>query len=153
VQPFLQWEINNYYIFWVCVCSPRYPYHLWHALLHNIFLYYLINGTIFEKRTFLNLKYLFRFSVQILSTNFFHSKKKWAKYDKKNVYWSLGKAPFIRADFSETWIFSIDFRKMLMYKISWKSVQWEPSFPCGQTDGGTDMTKLTVAFRNSAKRA
>jgi len=25
VQPLLQWKSNKYYIFWVCVCSLRYP--------------------------------------------------------------------------------------------------------------------------------
>jgi hypothetical protein len=41
----------------VCMCSPRYPacnthatyFHLWPAWLLNIFLHFLINGTIFEK--------------------------------------------------------------------------------------------------------
>jgi hypothetical protein len=37
------------------------------------------------------------------------------------------------------------FRQVLKYKISWKSVQWEPS--CSMR---TDVTKLKVAFRNFA---
>ena len=54
--------------------------------------------------------------------------------------------------------FSRQFRKILKYQISWKSVQWELS--CSkrtdrltdrQTDRQTDMTKLIVAFRNFKK--
>jgi len=59
-------------------------------------------------------------------------------------------------DFNETWIFPIDFRKMLEYQISLKSVQWEPSCSMqteGQTDGQTDMAKLTVVFREFCSRA
>jgi hypothetical protein len=42
------------------------------------------------------------------------------------------------------------FKKMLKYQISWKSAHWEES--CSMlTDGQSDMTKLTVAFRNFAK--
>ena len=47
------------------------------------------------------------------------------------------------SDFNETWICWTDFLKIIKYKISWKFVQWEPS--CFVR---TDMTKLTVAFRN-----
>jgi len=51
--------------------------------------------------------------------------------------------------------FSTDFRKILKNQISCNSVRWEPS--CfmrserrtdRQTERGTDLTKLTVVFRN-----
>jgi hypothetical protein len=46
-------------VFWVCVCSLRYPArnahapycHLWPPPLHNIFPHYLINRTIFENKS------------------------------------------------------------------------------------------------------
>ena len=45
LQPLLLEKSNKYYIFWVCVCSLRYPVcnvhaphcHLWPSRLHNIF--------------------------------------------------------------------------------------------------------------------
>jgi hypothetical protein len=57
VQPLLQWKGNNYYIFWVCVCSPSYPAcnahapycHLWPGRIYHIFPHYFINGTILKK--------------------------------------------------------------------------------------------------------
>jgi len=39
------------------------------------------------------------------------------------------------SDFNETYIFSTDFRIVLRYQISWKSVRWEPSSM--RTDGQT----------------
>jgi len=43
-----------------------------------------------------------------------------------------------------------DFRKILKYHISRKSVQWEPSFSM-RTDGQTDTTKLIVDILNFEK--
>jgi len=44
----------------------------------------------------------------------------------------------------------MNIRKIPTYKISRKSVQWEPS--CSMRTGrGTDMTKLVVPFRRFAK--
>jgi hypothetical protein len=75
VQQLLQWRSNKYYIFWVCVCSLRYPAcnahapycHLWPARLYNIFPHYLIKDTIFERKNLLDTKCVFWFSVQLLS--------------------------------------------------------------------------------------
>jgi hypothetical protein len=66
---------------------------------------------------------------------------------------SLCKVPLFLSDCNENLITSTDFRKILMYKISRKSVQWEQSCSMrdGQPDDETDMTKLIVAFRKFSK--
>ena len=43
-----------------------------------------------------------------------------------------------------------DFITILRYQIWWKSIQWSRFVPFGLTDGQTDTTKRTVAFRNFA---
>jgi hypothetical protein len=62
------------------------------------------------------------------------------------------KYPLYSSDFNETWILMTDFRKLLKYKISWKSLQWQPISMLAdkRTDRQTDMMKLIVAFRNFA---
>ena len=90
---------------------------------------------------------MFWFSLQLLSETLLILRRTgWEMI--KNVYWY----PLFLLDFNDTWIFSTDFRKILKYQISWKSVQWEPDCSMrmdGRTDK-TDMMKLIVAFRNFA---
>jgi hypothetical protein len=56
--------------------------------------------------------------------------------------------PIFLSDSNQNGIVSTDFRKIIKYEITWKSIQWEPSSLMQ-----TDMTKLKIAFRNSAKSA
>jgi len=56
------------------------------------------------------------------------------------------KCPLFFSDFNETLIFSTDFLKIPKYKIFMKIFLVEAEF--FHADRRTDMTKLTVAFRN-----
>ena len=66
---------KHYYIFWVCVCSRMYSSCNAHASycyrcpirLFSIFTFYLINGTIFEKKKVAVIKCVFLFFLQLLS--------------------------------------------------------------------------------------
>jgi len=44
------------------------------------------------------------------------------------------KYPLFLSDFNEASIFSTDFRELLRYQVSWKSIQWESSCSM-RTDG------------------
>ena len=96
---------------------------------------------IFEKKKIIEHK----MCVLIFSARFVrkisHSKKNWARYDEECIKVVGKSARYYCQVLTETWIFSTDFRKILKYQISWKSVQYEQS--CSLR---TDVTKLIVAF-------
>ena len=102
----------------MCICRLRYPacnahepyYHLGPAPVCNTFPRYFINGTIFS------------FWEELSDI--------WSKmYDSLHV-----KYPLFFSDFNENWIFLAEIRKIVKYKISWKFVQWEPTWSM-RTDG------------------
>ena len=150
MQPSLLWRSNKNYVFWVCVCSLRYPAciahagycHLWHVCLYSIFPHYLTKDTIFAK-SFLSIK-----DVLSLSTtsawNIPHSQKNWERCDQKMNIGLHVMYPLLLSDFNETWIFFTDFRKILKHQISWKISPLRPEL--FHADGRTDMTKLRIVF-------
>jgi len=84
------------------------------------------------RKEFLNTKCVFWFCLQLLSETFLILRRiQWQMI--KNLHRSSYKLCVILV---ETWIFWTDFRKILKYQISRKSIQWEPS--CSfRTDGQT----------------
>jgi hypothetical protein len=58
--------------------------------------------------------------------------------------------PFL-SDFNKTYVFLTDFRNIIQYKISQNCLVGAKLFIAKlRTEGRTDMTKLTVGFRNFA---
>jgi hypothetical protein len=75
-------------------CNARAPYcHLWPALFCNIFPYYLIKETIFEKKMVEHKMWVLISHTKFI-LNISHSEKNWARYDK-NVHRSTRKVPVI----------------------------------------------------------
>jgi hypothetical protein len=103
-------------------------------------------GTILEKKKLLNTKCVFWFSLQLFSETVIILRIN--KRDViKNVHWSSCKVRFMLVRFNETWILSTDFLKS--YQTSWKFFRLEPRISI-RMDRRTKMTKLIVAFRDSA---
>jgi hypothetical protein len=79
----------------------------------------------FLEKKILNIKRDFIFSMNFF-WNILHSKKNWARYDKKTYVGLHVKYPLCLSVINETWIFSKDF-KIPKFQITWKSVHMELS--------------------------
>jgi hypothetical protein len=153
------------YMLSVYICSLRYPArnehapycHVCPALPYNSFPHYLKNGMIFEKKKLLNTKFVFWFSLQLLSEAFLILRRN----DRdmiKNVYWFSCKYPLFQSHCNDTCFFSTDFRKILNIRFHENPSNGGRVVPRGRTDRRTEerkdrrtnMTKLIVAFRNLA---
>ena len=122
-------------MFWVCVCSLRYPAcyahapycHLWPALLYSISPHYLIHVMIFGKKKFFSTTFVWNIS---------HYKKNWARYYKKCILvgvWSTG--------YSSSILMKLEFSRQTFEKYSnfmkIRPVEAEVSHADGRTDGQT----------------
>jgi hypothetical protein len=94
IRATIVWVENKFYIYWVCICSLRYPAcnvnvpypYLWPAWLYSIFPHYLTNGTLsLKKKKLLNIKCVFDFFTSFVKS-VSHSKKNWARYDQKCIF-------------------------------------------------------------------
>jgi hypothetical protein len=87
-----QWVLHNLSVVCVCVCSPRHPArnahapycHLWPGPLYNIFPQFLINGTIFGKKSYWTQKVRFDFLYNFCLEHFSFYEE-WARYDQKCI--------------------------------------------------------------------
>jgi len=118
------------------------PYcHLWTAQLYDIVPHFLINSTSLGGEI-MDRKYVFWFSVQLLSETFLNI----GRLDQdiiKNVYLSSCTIPVFLSKFNETWIFSTDLKK--------KCSNFHETPSCGNQAvprRQAGMTNLTVAFHN-----
>jgi hypothetical protein len=138
VQPLLEWKSSNYYILWVCVFVALGIQHVMH--MHHIILSYVAcpavqyfstlshEFTIFRKKSLLNIKCVFWFSLQLLcKTPPILRRIQWGII--VNVHRSSCKVSIILVRFLE----------VLKYKISQICIHWEVS--CYMWTGRCDKAK------------
>ena len=135
-----------------CICSLRCPActahapycHLWPVPLYSIFPHYLTNGTIFDKKKFLNIKCVFWVSLQLLSETFLMPR---INMIKKYIYRSSLKAVYF-------FLFQWNLNFIDGFVNNTQISNFMKSRPVGaelfHADRRTDMTQLIVAFRNFA---
>ena len=89
----LQCKTMKYLVFWVCVCSLKYPAcnanapycHLWLARLYIIFPHYLNKGTIFVKKNLRSKEFVLVFSTTSV-WKISYSRKSWMWHDQKCIF-------------------------------------------------------------------
>jgi hypothetical protein len=154
LQPLLPWKSKKYYIFWMCVCSLRYParnahtpyYHLCPVRLYNIFPHYLINDTILDKKLF-NLRCVLIFSVTFV-WKISHSMKNWARYDNKSVLVFIWNARYYCQSLMELRIFLSDL--FCNMKFHENPSSGRRIVPHGQTDKYDEAKSCFQQFCKSA---
>ena len=147
MQPLLQWENNKYYIFWVWVCSLRYPTcnahapycQLWPVWLYYIFPHYLTAAR-FKKKSYWTLNVCFIFSTTC-NWNIAHSKN-WAIYDQKCTVVFMQSTRYSCQLLMQLKFSRQSFEKYPNSRFNENSSSGNRVVPCRQTD----KTKLIVAF-------
>jgi len=115
----------------VSVCSLMYPAcgahephcHLWPVLLYSIFPHSHKRHDFWKEK--LTVKLFFIFSTSFVGP--FLILRRTERGMIKKYLGLYVNCPLFLSEFNENLIFSTDFRKIIQYQISWKSVQWEPS--------------------------
>jgi hypothetical protein len=143
----------------VCVCSLSYPAHSAQAPHYTVICGLSGSAMFFPRYLTISLSHDFwyklrnNFSLQILPDTFLVLRR--IRPDIINKCLQALRVKKIRYScriLMKSSVFSSDFRKILKYKMSRKSVEWKPS--CSMpTDGQTDMAKLAVRFSQFCKRA
>jgi len=122
------------------------------ALPH--YTHYLINDTIFDKKLLLNIKFVFWFSLHILSETFLVLRKP-ERNVIKILYWFDVTYPLFLSDFNETEFSRQIFEKYSSIKFHENPFSGSRVFPSGRRDGQidrkTDTRKAIVVFRNFVK--
>jgi len=141
MQPLLQWNSNQYYTTWVCVCSIRYPVWNAHAPWCHLWPAPFTFPILSHKRYDLKKKRIIghKMCPSIFSTNlcetFFHCKRNCARYDLMSTGLQV-KCRLFLSDFNDSWIFLKRFSKNnLIIHFYENPSSGSRVVPCGRTDG------------------
>jgi hypothetical protein len=130
-------------------CTAHAPNcHLWPVRLCRVFQHHLIKGSIIRKESYSAHQVCFDSLYNFW--NIYNSKKNSVKYCHKCTYVCMSSTLY-----SCHIVMKLEFSQQIFEKCSniWfheNPSTGNPAIPYKQMDGRTDMTKLIVAFRNSA---
>ena len=143
MHPLFQRKSNKYYILWECALALGIQHEMRrrHIVIcglpsFSVFFYIISNRHDFRRIKFTQHK----MCVLIFSTNLFETFliQRIIELDMIKMCIELHvKYPLFLSDFKDTRIFSTDFRQIIKYELSRKSVQWNRVVLWGlmQTDG------------------